>query len=187
MSQVDVSGVVFLYDEKGHRYVSNPYDIPVNMTTTKKNGTKLEDALRRAKQQIEAQNRRPKYAMQSSHWYMDKNGVTCVNELRSALNNSFKCKLDMQDLKLIAKNFPNEYGGIDFKMLTARLFANQGDRRKYINLRQQALKPSQFPGLQASPTAAATATATATVGGYAQTQQSLDITAPMAVGQPQSF
>lgn len=145
MSQVDVSGIIYEYDGQGNRYVSNPYSIPVNMTSTKKVGHGLEAALKRVKDKIETKNRRPKYAMESSYWYKDNNGVTCVRELHNALV-SFQCTVDSVDLNHIAKAFPNEYGGIDFKMLTARLFANNGDRRKYINLRQQSLRASQFPG-----------------------------------------
>lgn len=82
--------------------------------------------------------------MQQSLWYKDLNGVANWKDLQRALA-SFKCSPEMWELKLISNHFKNEYGGVDFQHLVHVLFHNEGHRGKSRNLRQEALKYSQFP------------------------------------------
>jgi hypothetical protein len=146
MSQNDISGISYKVDTQGSRSVSNPYSIPVNVTTQRPTGSGLEFCLETMKQTLEANNRRIKHDMEQSHWYKETNGCRNAKELRLALK-GFNCNLTTSQCRTVANAFPNEYGGIDFKMLTHRLFCCEGDRRKYTNLRQASLRPSQFPGV----------------------------------------
>lgn len=73
-------------------------------------------------------------------------------------------------------------------MLTHRIFATECDRRKYINLRQEQLIPSQFPGYQQQAAPAASPAATATLrstGRFGSTGQMSPQT--QGVGQAQAF
>lgn len=181
MSNPDNSGTVFAYSNiDGGRCVSNPYSIPVNMVkATQSEGRGLDAALQRVKKQID-KNRRPLFEMKSSHFYKENNGCRNITDLEKALKLQ-QCSLTKSDLRIIADSFPNEFGGIDYKMFTNRLYANEGHRGKFRNLRQEALKKSQFPPVESSANVSDQAYDDET---QVATQQMVGIT---AVGKPQAY
>jgi len=183
MSTSDISGISYFVDEDGGRCVHDMYSIPVNVTTLPKQGKGLPGLLKRIKQSLSMQDRTPALSLKQSFWYKDVCGCPTKKELKRALKT---CKITNQEADMIHKHFPNEYGGIDFKMLVSRVFSNECDRRKYINLRQENLRASQFPGYQQQSNSVNPG-----VNNGLQSTGRFDATATMeatqAVGQAQAF
>jgi hypothetical protein len=141
----DVSGIVYVYDKQGHRKIDNPYSIPGSIARVDRGPKDLFPTLDRLKQEMEFKNRRPWFDLTNSHYFTSKNGVLDRKDLRQALR-CFGCTdVRSGELTTLLKTFPNEYGGFDFKQFVRAMFSNDGDRRKYINLRRDALNPQQFP------------------------------------------
>jgi len=180
MSSGDISGISYFYDEDGGRCVHNLYSIPVNVTSMAKQGKGLPGLLARVKMSLAKFDRTPALSLKQSHWYKDVCGCPNKKELKKALK---CCKISDREAMMIHKHFPNEYGGIDFKMLVNRLFASECNRRKYINLRQENLRASQFPGYQQASSPTSNAAGLHSTGRFSATEMA----ATQRVGQAQAF
>jgi len=127
-------------------YTFSPHcSMPGSIALTNRGGKDLFSILNRLKREMASKMRRPWYDLTTSHFFLDKNGVHDQKDLKQALFN-FGCRdVRSWELKTLIRTFPNEYGGFDFKQFVRAMFSNDGDRRKYINLRRCDLKSSQFP------------------------------------------
>jgi len=141
----DCSGIVYQFDRQGHRKIDNPYSIPGSIAKVTRGEKDLFTILDRIKQEMIFKNRRPWYDLTTSHYFASKNGVQDGKDLIQALRNFGCTDVRRWEIATLVKTFPNEYGGFDFQQFSRAMFGNDGDRRKYINLRRSSLIPSQFP------------------------------------------